>query len=436
MDQENQIKNFVMEQSRSKKTIGLNEICAHFGFSKKKVAEDLRKFLEETIQSHPDGLTITQLTAEMKINRNWIAKQLDVLFLLGRVDRKTIGPAKLYFWSKEGLNRWEKYYLALLENASDLITVLTPTPQGAEFAFISQSVERILGYTPKELEGQPIEVILHPDDLNVLERLHNYADGKSQDNVIFAKWKHKNGTWRQMEATLTDLTEDPNVNGIILNCRDLTDTILLDSHLQYRVVFERFMLDLSREFISHPISEIDQVITDSLKMIGKFLTQNANQGFILSPERICLQLFSADQTQQLESHTWNSEDVSQSVKTHSPQSINAKKMAQNLNQLKLNEVVYFGNLAKLPENMILKDLLSFSGLTQGSSCILLPLLHSEAKSKELQGFFSIGFSQMDAIRTEDAKEMLMHFVGIIQAALKRLKLEKEVDIFEYFLSLV
>jgi len=99
-------------------------------------------------------------------------------------------------------------------------------------------------------------------------------------------------------------------------------------------------------------------------------------------------------------------------------------------------VVYFGDLANLPENMNLEDVPSFSGLTQGSSCILLPLLHSEAKSKELQGFFSIGFSQMDAIRTEDAKEMLMHFVVIIQAALKRLKLEKEVDIFEYFLSLV
>jgi len=169
-------------------------------------------------------------------------------------------------------------------------------------------------------------------------------------------------------------------------------------------------------------------------MIGKFLIQNADQGFILSPERICLHLFSADHSQQLISHTWNSKDLP-STETSSPQSINTKKMAQNLNQLKANEMVYFGNLANLPEKMNLQDLLNFSGLSQGSSLILLPVFQSESQAKKLQGFFSIGFSQIDAIRTEDAKEMLMHFVVIIQAALKRLKLEKEVDVFEYFLSL-
>ena len=286
---------------------------------------------------------------------------------------------------------------------------------------------------PKELEGKPIQVILHPDEMHVVERLHSYIDGKSQDNVIIAKWKHKDGSWRHLEAILTDLTGDPTVNGVILNCRDLTETIQLDSHLQYRVVFERFMLNLSREFISHPISEIDQVITDSLNMIGKFLTQNADQGFILAPERICLQIFSADQSQLLETHNWIATDDPTSPEKPQPQPVITIDIPQIPKQLRMSEVVYLGGLAPLSKK-VKKELQNFSGLTQ-ESFILLPLIHSVKKKDQLQGFISIGFTQKDGIRTEDANEMLMHFVIIIQAALKRLKLEKEVDIFEYFLSL-
>ena len=197
------------------------------------------------------------------------------------------------------------------------------------------------------------------------------------------------------------------------------------------------MLDLSREFISHPIKEIDQVITDSLKMIGKFLTQNANQGFILTPERISLRFFSADHSQLLNSHSWKSEDAPSSSKKRIPQSVMAKEIPHILDQflgrLKLNEVVYIENLTALPKK-VKKELRNSMGLMQ-ESLILLPLIHIISKKEVLQGFISIGFIEQDAVHTEDAYEMLMHFSSLISAALKRLKLEMEVDIFEYFRSL-
>ena len=48
------------------------------------------------LEKHPEGLTITQIAAELDVHRNSISKYADVLVASGRIDARQVGPAKLY----------------------------------------------------------------------------------------------------------------------------------------------------------------------------------------------------------------------------------------------------------------------------------------------------------------------------------------------------
>jgi len=89
-------------------------------------------------------------------------KGYDELADLGRVFNDT--SAQLLNLYKT-LQRREARFRSLTENATDLITVITP--QGAVL-HASPSAARILGREPQELEGRPISEFVHPDDVPAL----------------------------------------------------------------------------------------------------------------------------------------------------------------------------------------------------------------------------------------------------------------------------
>jgi PAS domain S-box-containing protein len=64
------------------------------------------------------GTTISDLAVRMKMNRNLVAKYLDMLLISGQVEMQVIGAAKVYFLSRR------VPVSALLELSSDLVIVL------------------------------------------------------------------------------------------------------------------------------------------------------------------------------------------------------------------------------------------------------------------------------------------------------------------------
>jgi PAS domain S-box-containing protein len=64
--------------------------------------EDYQKELtrvKEVLRANPRGMTVTDISREININRNSVAKYLDVLLISGQVEMKRMGPAKAYFLS-------------------------------------------------------------------------------------------------------------------------------------------------------------------------------------------------------------------------------------------------------------------------------------------------------------------------------------------------
>ncbi|MCF2487533.1 PAS domain S-box protein [Dyadobacter sp. CY347] len=139
----------------------------------------------------------------------------------------------------------EQRYRALIEHSADGVVILNA--QGRP-TYVSVSVTNVLGYEPNEMLGVDLFTLIHPDDnLHMdlmLEKILNSPGITMKGHT--GRMRHKDGGWRWIEATITNLLGDPAVNGIVDNFRDITDRKLAQdaitaSEEKYRLLFETSM---------------------------------------------------------------------------------------------------------------------------------------------------------------------------------------------------
>jgi len=130
----------------------------------------------------------------------------------------------------------EKRFRALIEHSSDGIALL-----GADYTirYASPSTTRILGYTPEEFVRCDLIDLIHPDDRAVVAR--NIAAGPGGDSTIpprEVRMRHKDGTYRWLEYVGTVLLDDPAVNAIVVNYRDISERKRAETALTHRALHD------------------------------------------------------------------------------------------------------------------------------------------------------------------------------------------------------
>mgnify|MGYP001377389539 CR=1 FL=1 len=55
--------------------------------------------IKELLAEHPQGMSITEIAAQVKVNRNSVAKYMDILQIQGAVDGRKMGTSKVYYLS-------------------------------------------------------------------------------------------------------------------------------------------------------------------------------------------------------------------------------------------------------------------------------------------------------------------------------------------------
>lgn len=123
----------------------------------------------------------------------------------------------------------ERLYL-LIKNASDIITVID---KNAVITYESPAIESVLGYHPEERIGKSIrnDAIVHPDDLSLKLSLLQKAIKSPKENISGEfRLRHKDGSYRTMEAIFNNMLENKKINGVIATYRDITERKLLEHH--------------------------------------------------------------------------------------------------------------------------------------------------------------------------------------------------------------
>lgn len=129
----------------------------------------------------------------------------------------------------DDLRRSEERFRALIENGSDIISVMS---RAGRNIYVSPSVQRVLGYTPEEmLEVDPFELI-HPDDRSLIAATFAQEIERTGSTATHEyRSRHKDGSWRWLESIGRNLLDDPAVGAVVVTSRDTTERKLLHEQL-------------------------------------------------------------------------------------------------------------------------------------------------------------------------------------------------------------
>ncbi len=159
---------------------------------------------------------------------------------------------------KKLLNQ-EHYFLSLIENTMDIITVID---NDGTILYQSPSLTKILGYKLKERIGKHFFDLIHDEDVPEMKNFFNQILTKSGiTKKISYRIKDKNGSYRYFESIGYNQLQNRLIKGVIINSRDMTDRInaeskLLQSELKSAAILEAipdlmFTIDADGTFIDY-----------------------------------------------------------------------------------------------------------------------------------------------------------------------------------------
>jgi PAS domain S-box-containing protein len=109
----------------------------------------------------------------------------------------------------------------LLENASEIISIYD---KDVKSTYVSPSVNRILGYTPEEImQGKDMERLTLQGQTLMKDLFDQILQDPSMSPTVEYTFVRKDGQQISLESRARNLLDDPSVNGIILNSRDITE---------------------------------------------------------------------------------------------------------------------------------------------------------------------------------------------------------------------
>lgn len=187
----------------------------------------------------------------------------------------------------------EQRFRALVEHASDIIVLIN---REGNITYINPAVEKVLGFKPEERIGAKGFELVHPDDAEFLADSFMTLVTDANPRMIRGEMhlRHKEGSWRTLEAVGSNLINHQVVESVIVNYRDITERkqaeeALRRSEQKYRelsIVDDLTQLYNSRHFHAQLKIEIerssryDQNLTLLLLDIDDFKAFNDTYGHV------------------------------------------------------------------------------------------------------------------------------------------------------------
>ncbi|HEX6936516.1 MAG TPA: EAL domain-containing protein [Actinomycetes bacterium] len=186
----------------------------------------------------------------------------------------------------------EKWFRSLVQNSSDIITVVDSR---GVVRYLTPSVNRILGHDPQALVGTLVADLLRPPDARRLRSALTTAARSPGRPVTleFPIWA-KDGSWCDTETTVTSLVHDPDIRGLVLNTRDVSERRRLEEQLTHQAYSDGLTGLANRALFRSKVELALKVALAAREVAVLFLdldgfkAVNDTQGHHVGDELLCL----------------------------------------------------------------------------------------------------------------------------------------------------
>ncbi|MFN8313390.1 MAG: PAS domain S-box protein [Cyclobacteriaceae bacterium] len=144
----------------------------------------------------------------------------------------------------------ERRFRALLENSQDAISIHT---LDGKTLYQSPARYRMLGYTESEITSPSFGPVnyFHPDDLPyAMQRVEMAKENPGKPIQCIFRVKHKAGNYLWLEGTIVSLLNEPELNGVVINVRDVTARKLAEEQLEKSERRFRALIEHAEDIIS------------------------------------------------------------------------------------------------------------------------------------------------------------------------------------------
>lgn len=158
----------------------------------------------------------------------------------------------------------EQRFKSLVQNSSDLLSI---NEESGICRYASPTIFDMLGYTPEYIQGKNALEFIHDEDKEaVYAMFQQFVNGKNLMTPPY-RFLDAKGGWRWLESRGVNLLNDPDIKGLVINSRDVTDRIALQEELERR----------SKEIQKEMTAAVIKAQESERAQLGQELHDNVNQ---------------------------------------------------------------------------------------------------------------------------------------------------------------
>jgi diguanylate cyclase (GGDEF)-like protein/PAS domain S-box-containing protein len=137
---------------------------------------------------------------------------------------------------EESVRASEARFRALVQEASDIVIVFDAD---GSTRYANPALARVLGYPIEAFEGPLRFDLVHPDDVTMVTRGWEILTTNPGHQIRIAyRTRHADGTWVWFDGIATNRLNDPAVQGIVLNLRDISEHKRLEADLRHHALHD------------------------------------------------------------------------------------------------------------------------------------------------------------------------------------------------------
>jgi PAS domain S-box-containing protein len=251
--------------------------------------EELTK-IKLILKNNPKGMTVTDIAHKMNINRNSVAKYLDILLIAGHAEMVTFGPAKVFFPSSR------IPLFSILNFTTDYILLLD---RDLKVFQISDNLLKYLDIQRADIIGRTIDTFPQPF-FKLPELLQNARRALAGREITIEKQYEQQNDIVYLRIKHIPTTFDDGTPGVTLIIENITDRKLTEEKMkraaqEWEITFNSIADMVFIQDTDFTILRANRSFADFLQMkpeecVGKKCYQLIHGRTTLPPSCSCTQL--------------------------------------------------------------------------------------------------------------------------------------------------